>query len=185
MGSHDTRRKHRQICFPLPHFTSSPDNTEHGIPLRKDRLITTSQHHNLQLGCAMSPAGVQSFPPLPNARSLLQRHQRDKPKGSHHRSEPEPRRAGAATHRLWAGSWPCSVAPAASSPALSLPLLFPNLISLPASPSSAQEPHPLFLRPSSEELPTTQAPLAKHQGRVYVPKAALEITCRRQGQSSS
>lgn len=115
-----------------------------------------------------------SFHPLPNTWSLLHHHQQDK--GSHHRSEPERWRTGTATHRLWAASWPCSVAPAGSSASLGLPLSFPPLVLLPASTSSACQPHPLFLHPSSEQFPTTQAPLARYQGHGCVLKAALDVT---------
>lgn len=93
-------------------------------------------------------------------------------KGSHHCSEPEQQRARADTHRLWAGSWPCSAAPAGSSQSLGL-FHFLLFFSLPASLCSA---HPLFLHPSSEQLPTTRALLARYQGQACVPKTALEVT---------
>lgn len=104
-------------------------------------------------------------------------------KGSHHCSEPEQRRAGAATHRLWAGSWPCSVAPAGSSQSLGL-FHFLLYFLLPASPSSAREPHPLFLHPSSEQLPTTRALLARYQGQACVLKTALEVTNKGGGRAA-
>lgn len=107
------------------------------------------------------PALTRSQTPL--LASLLQK---DKPKGSHHHPNQAPwaaRRAGATTHRLWAGPWPCSAAPAGSSRSLGLPLSFPPLVWLPASPGSAREPHPLFLHPCPEQLPTARARLGRHQ----------------------
>lgn len=175
-GSHDTRTKHGQICSPLPRFTSSPDDAEHDRSLRKAACLGPPHHQfsasPLKPGTHDEPSTKASFHPPPNARSLLQCHGRDKPKGSHHRSEPERQRARAATHRLWAGSWPCSVAPARSSPSLGLDLLFPPLVLLPASPSTAQEPHPLFLHPSSEQLPTNPSTSCQIPGPRVCPESS-------------
>lgn len=110
MGSHNTRIKHRQICFPLPCFTSSPDDTDRGIPSRK---APCSGLTHLQFsasppkpGTCNKPSRKASFP-LSQMPGLFSSDIRDKPKGSHHRSEPGQLLTGsglghgpAARHRL-------------------------------------------------------------------------------------
>lgn len=133
----------------------------------------------------LSPTQQRFSPPKPGARREPRRnagspsakgrlspqhHHRAEPKGSHLRAAAGQQRPGAATHRLGAGPWPCSVAPAGSSWSHTLPLSFPPLVLLPAS---GWEPHPLFLHPSSEQLPTTSGQMPQPR---YVPGAALQVT---------
>lgn len=83
-GSQNTTTKHGQICFPLHFFTSSPDDTKHGIPLRK-APCSGPTHRQFSASppkpaTCNKPSRKASFHALPNARPLPWHHQRDKPR---------------------------------------------------------------------------------------------------------
>lgn len=175
-GSHNTTTKHGQICFPLHFFTSSPDDTKHGIPLRK-APCSGPTHRQFSASppkpaTCNKPSRKASFHALPNARPLPWHHQRDKPRApttALNQSSKEPGRiltgsglghGPAAWHRL-------------DPPSHSASFISSYFFRSPPPPCSA---HPLFLHPSSEQLPTTQALLARYQGQACVPRTALEVT---------
>lgn len=185
-GSHNTRTKHGQICFPFPHFTSSPDTTKRNIPLCKPPCSGPTHHQFLasppKPGTCMSPAGKLS--PSPTCPVSL-------PAPSERQTKGLPPPLSFRVAKSWGSysqalgwvmalqrgtSWILLVAqppPFTSScrSALHLPTLCPGT--------------PPSLHPSSEQLSTTQAPLTRYKGHRHVPKAALEVTYETRWQNSS